>query len=208
MAFKRRRYRRKAKTLKTTVKAIVKKQLSKKFELKYWDVLESLSVTHTPTIAHGDLISLSEPTQGQGDTQRIGDKMIPKNLRINFYMDNNGVTSQLRIIVFRTSLITPDPLDLLQVIGGTGYGPLSPYLFDKRDLFDILYDSKSMPLNPTDQVTRTKYVYIKLGEKQVAFQGATTAGINKIWLMMISDRAVTGTCPSVQFYSRLQFTDA
>jgi hypothetical protein len=129
--------------LKSLVAQEVKKIEGEKYHNKFIDT----QATATPAYNQGPF-SMVLPIQGVTDSNRIGDTIRLTKISCRVYL--NGINTHLmRLIIFRWHPLSisqaPTAALILQSISAT-YAPLSPYMFDTKPLFSVLYD-KTWPMD-------------------------------------------------------------
>lgn len=199
---------------KVGIKTTIRKMISRTQELKRFDgILAETSITTTPTIS-----DLFFPTQGDTDTERIGDQLIlTKNCEFNLTVRWNTLnlldgSSFFRIIIFQWHPNTvPISSDLLINVGGVGT-VRSLYNLDTRQQYDIIYD-RIASVNTWDNDRPwigPRRIFSNKINKRVQFVNGTTAGTNKIYMYLVSDlaNAATHESPLVQYSTRIYFKDS
>lgn len=201
--------RRRSNKVPKNVKRFVNKKIKKEIETKFLDYYN----TGTFDWLGSAYFALTSIPQGTTDSTRIGDKISLRGLYLRYNLSCADATNICRVIVFQyfgnTTLHSPAVNEFLQsAYIGTGYAPFSPYTFDYRNQFGILYD-RTHHLNLTDHNTVgvQKKIRIKYAKHDITFTAATTAGSNQIFIVFISDSGVA-THPGYRFLSRLYYDDS
>lgn len=190
------------------IKAIVREELKEDVEVKYLLTNhQSLSIDTT-----GELYSLTNVSQGTGDSNRIGDeiKISALELRINaLYGDT---TNYLRIIVFQwlanDDISAPIVGDVLYDASSSIPYVLSYYNNDTLGSdYSVLYD-KVHSLNNTYKTNFSQNIFIpmKYAKKKVQYVAGTTNGSHKLYILLCSD---SGAIPhvTVNMVARLTYVD-
>lgn len=173
-------------------------------ENKYHDTL--LSVTEE---YGGSVYSISDVPQGDTDITRDGDQFVQRALRIRGKVVVADSHNLLRMLVFRWKQDdTPTVSDLLSsTYVGSVRAPYSPYHHDGRTNFTVLFDKTYLTDSYKTAVQiDTKWINLR-NKKQYMTAGSSTAGKNKIYVMIISDSAAEPS-PLCDIVSRLTFTDS
>lgn len=173
-------------------------------EVKHFDTSQGNSgVDWTGTIWQLSLIP-----QGDTDTTRDGDSLLPQRLRIHCVATAADSYNLMRVIVFRWHPATlPVYGDIMTNAGGSVWSPLQSVNIDNRQNYTILLD-RTLRLDPESDGLKQIVKTIKLAKSRpMQFQNGTTQGTNKIYLLAVSD---SGAAPNPLFvlYSRLEFTDS
>lgn len=201
-------YKKKSVNRKMNVKSLINREITKRLdktvEYKAWDVQNTWSST---PVAY----RLSAINVGTGDNDRVGDQIKCKNIQLKLYGLLGGATSPInfRIILFRTNEVDSTSPTVANILQDTTTGPRiynSPWNLDnmRAGRYTILMD-KSLSVN-LDTPSRSLNKYINLKSRIDYLSGATT-GKGNIYVLLLSDY-VTGSLPTINFYSRLMYTDA
>lgn len=135
MVYRRRKPMRKSRApRKSTIKKVVNKTLNRRFEMKH--ITSSFDWSNIPTysIINGSGTYFTNMIQGYGDGQRIGNRITPRRLHVNFAFrmpDNPAVSNALVRVIFyreRSQGIAEN------AIIPSAYGPVD------LDLADIMLD--------------------------------------------------------------------
>lgn len=204
-----RRNRKKAKgKVPKSVKNYVKKQIHKMSETKYIDQLYSALVDST-----GILADMFQPTQGTGDSQRIGDKVTIRGSRISIKLTCGDATNFVRIILFQwypsTNLSVPTVGTILFDTTTADRAITTPYVHDYENQFHVFYDKVFTMSSVGDsyvisRVFKPNYKYVK---KTCEFVGAGINASNKLYMLAISDSGAV-VHPSVFAYWRHYYDDS
>jgi len=198
--------------IKREIKREVKQALAANQEIKIFDVnLSAQSLTAGSTIT-----TLSNPPQGVGVRQRVGDDIELRSLRLNYQIVqlNADIYSDSRIIIFRwypnTGLASPSLASILDNTAAIGL--YSQYSWDTRDQYKILYDRTHSMSGTTAAPTSNSTISVMLHKVHVAnlkiqFAAGATTGSNQIFALWISD-SVIAPFPLISWSTRLRFTDA
>lgn len=197
----------------------VKKIIAVRQELKYFQYATAgIAVSASPTIISSPFLI----PQGDTDQSRDGDRLMwagKVDLRVEAIIGSSDPYNNVRLILFQWHPnSTPAVEDLL--LDGPSEAPdlFSQFNHDKRQEYKILFDktwklvgngsSASVPYTQasTTGIKRFK-ISLKKARKQVQFAGGGTTGTNKLYLMYMSDSAVTPH-PSISYTTKVFFRDS
>lgn len=211
---RRRRRRRRGRGLNrkqvAMVKSVVNKKLASEIELKHYDQI----VNTSNDFAFTNSLSLFDPTQGVGDTQRVGDVVNLKSIFLRFVLSGVDATNIQRLQVIQwmedTTVATPNMSITLQHTSGATVAPeiLSPLQIDKKYRYKVLWDKSFSHVFDSETRQQIYEVFISKGfARKVEFTNASTSGLNKIYLLFISDSQAVAH-PTIEGYSRIRYSDA
>lgn len=193
------------KARKTTMatKAYVKRVINTNIETKVFYI--DSGGTSLPFSKLGNLISLSDVTNGTLNTQRIGDIIHPTKISIRLRVTCSATPPDIaRVIVFIWKPdSTPGIGDVLQSGVGLDYQSAMSAYNDDNDLYQILYDSYfgfSSPPNDIRAFSITK----KLKLKQDYTGRTATSSTKKIYMILLGEGTPTN---SYVFNSVMYFKD-
>jgi len=204
----------KSNQLRTVVRKEVKREEMRNSVLKFIDTfLNSANVG-----SGGTLTSLATIPQGAAQSNRVGDHIIADHLRLhmNIIQSNTDVYTSVRSIVFQwypnTALTAPAVASILQ--NSTGNGLWTDFNFQYRQQYTVLYDmthsGAGLAAAPTASTNfsfrRPVKIRIPLRTNGIEFTPGATSQTNSIWLLQISDSAVT-PFPIVSWNARLFYRD-
>jgi hypothetical protein len=183
-------------------------------DLKY---LDTLSIANSVG-AGGTLFQLSTIQQGVGQSQRLGDFAQPMKLLFNFslYTVNSDIVTTIRLIFFRwvpsTTLIVPVVGDILEAAASSNV--LSHLNFQLQKNYVVLWDKQfqasgiaAAPTVNSNFGGTGVVIPIGQGRSGIDFTLASSFGINHVYLLAISDSALT-PFPILNFSSRLYYEDS
>lgn len=179
-------------------------------ETKFVDTVSGLgSVTQSGTVT-----CITQLAQGLTSTDRVGDSIKLQHIEVRGTVIINPLATNttVRVIIFRDLDgygTAPTCTDLLENVGGT-VAPNSPYKFNKRQRFSILFDEMFQLQSILAQGTSSDAWYFNTAHAgHVLYLGSTAAaasnGKGSVYVAAISEEA-TNT-PQFDFYSRVLFTD-
>lgn len=201
---RRKRFMRKGKRygVKSMVRKVVNKALSKNMEHKYFDYqFASPSVDD-----QGITYYISDVPQGDTDTTRDGDKLMPTSLDLNLAVYAGDTTNVVRFMIVRwhSNVSTLAAGNVFQYLN-SAYAPHTPLHHDGRSQFEVLLD-KTIVLNTVSRPIVKIVKRLILAKKTIKYSAGSTTGSDKILALAVSDSAATSH-PAIAGYSRLNFTD-
>jgi hypothetical protein len=176
----------------------------------------AIQVKHDDTVLEGEeyaydawfTVILNVVTQGDADTERIGDRISNLCLDVNFLAKQNGSTANISrfIVIFDKQNTISTQADLLS--GSTdAYSYLSHFNYDTQSQFTVLHDQLILH----DGVYNDSWpgsVCIKLGNRVTRFNSATTTiNTGAVKMFLLSDVADSGNKPAMWMTIRFYFTD-
>lgn len=186
------------------VKRMISSNDNKKHEVKYFD----LEVDSSPDYS-GAVVDLMAISNGDTDITRDGDSIYIKSVQWRFVNALADSYNIVRMLFFQYNQDnTPTVDDILSPTWtGDPMGVHSPYRHDTKSTYKILSDRTV--LLDADDATALTTGYLKSGfrTRKVQYIGGTTTGINKIWLLVITDSSSVAN-PSTKGVVRLRFSDA
>ncbi len=139
-------------------------------ETKYKDtVISFAAILNTGTVT-----AFSNPQQGSTSVQRIADRCYVQDLEIsaNWQVSTSGQPDVVRWIILQeigASVSPPAVTDVLQ-----SSSPISPYLYNVRDLYHILHD-ELIPVAPNADISSVVRRFgLKLREPDFRFVAGTS----------------------------------
>jgi len=197
---------RKAKRAKPlATQSYVRRLIARNEEMKYAIINTSYNATTTP-----GLYCLTNTSQGDTGGSHIGDESVMKNLDLNMIVSVADATNSVRVILFRwkpnIGYVAPGAGSILK--DATSPANLtSLYMEDGEDQYQVMYDEVFLLAaaggNPEQIFRKVRRTF----NLRCDFLTSTSNSSNMIYLMLISDSG-TATHPSVQFMSKIGFTDA
>jgi hypothetical protein len=179
-------------------------------ETKFVDTANGL----TAATQSGVVVCVSQLAQGLTSTDRVGDSIKLQHIEVRGTVIINAAATNttVRVLVFRDLDgygTAPTGADVLENVGGT-VAPNSPYKFNKRDRFSILFDEMFQLQSVLAQgQSSAAWYYSSEHAGHVKYLGTTAAaasnGKGSVYVLAISEEP-TNT-PQFDFYSRLLFTD-
>jgi len=136
---------------------------------------------------------LNLPIQGTTSNDRVGDIIQIENIQIDMHQHlvfGTTTPDHTRTIILQTKglfgAVPPAVTDVLEPIGG-GVAPWSPYVFNARELFEILYDSE-ITLSPTgDSNVVQRHAVVKPKIPRLRFElGGGIVYSGQLFLLQIS----------------------
>lgn len=189
---------------KKQVKSIVNRTINTRSETKHYNTYDSGTAVQN-VVSITDLCPI---TQSNADTGRDGDQLELYNFQMNYALEGGDATNIVRVMIFQwKDDSVPLDTDILFNIANVPW--LSFTHVDKKQLFTVLYDRKhSLCLNGANGVQNHRiHLYgKKLGRKKIQYQGGTTTGMNKLYLLRVSDSAGLPD-PFMYHHTRIQYKD-
>lgn len=192
-------------SLNTKQKSSVKRIMSKVIEKDFVDTTIANAVD-----AAGVVGVLTYPPQGTAPSQRIGEQIFLKKLKIRLNVAISDATNIVRIIFFRWSpdnqVSSPTTSTVLQSLSTMAH---INYINDQSGKVQVLLD-RTWALTYTNQINVNLIANLygkKLGKKRVDFNSTLVTGVDQIYYLLLSD-SVAVTHPYVAGYVRMEYTDA
>lgn len=149
-------------------------------------------------------------TQGDGDTNRDGDKLNLNKVSIKGTLGVADSTNRMRIIFFRWNNLgtTPTTSYLLEGGANTASDILRPFRIDTKHFYKVVYDRtfNLSTYRPTIDFKATIYGR-RLGTKRVTYLGGGTTGMNHLYCYLVSD-SDAATHPNATMNVIQHFTDS
>lgn len=188
------------------VKSTVTKAISTRQEHKYW----MLDTMGTLMPSSGTVISLCDVPAGTNDTSRVGDSIYLGTFRVNYAITAGSTVgpSRARVIILQWCE-TDSPVftstNILQ--DAFNYPTISMLRHDalRSKQFRIMSD-KTYTLD-TDDPQATASLVLRPPLRKVQYDNGGPTGTNKLYMVLLSN-AVLGAQPSIQFMTKLNFTDS
>lgn len=191
------------------VKALIKAPM----EHKFFD--SNTSAVGVPLTAI--LFQISVIPQGDTDITRDGDQLMLTSIDVRGMVNVADTTNLVRLIFFQWR---PNSNPALTDILNTGVNGIVPdvysmYNHDQKGQFKVLYD-KTFKLagfgtsaSPSGAVSQEifKLTLAKKLIKKLQYINGTTAGMNQVWYLAISDSTVSSD-PTLTMKVRFNFIDA
>ncbi len=171
-------------------------------ETKYRDTL--ISATTSVSNA-GTITTFSNPQQGNSSIQRVADRCYIQDIELTaqWSVPNTGQADLLRWIIVQeigASVSPPTATDILQAAS-----PISPYLYNVRDLYHVLHD-ELIPLGANSDI---QSVYRRFGVKARIPDLKFVAGTSNLYSGQIFMLQITYNNTNVYttHYHRIWFCD-
>jgi len=223
------------KSTKSEIKKVVKSELKKNIELKKVSSGVAATEMFLGDITGGGqtLFQISAIAQGDGDNERVGDKVRLAGLNWKYWVQNGlgaaapantlvrvlmfqykGPSAAENSLTFMNKLFIPDT----SAGGGDKRGPMANRNTDYMDLFNIIYDkvhtmcgtqTASVPVPPNYAHFVTKYLKLSKCAKIINYvNGSTTSGNNNIFVLIWSFNNSVTDNPTFSHEFQLHYTDA
>jgi len=160
-------------------------------------------------LSTGSINPVSNATQGNSDTSRIGDQLVVNSIEISCDAEVSTVDIN-DIIRFTIIQWVPDSTiapTLAQIYASPGAAITnSPFTHDNSDLVRVLWDHK-MPLSSTGMGTAVKSAILTvIPNRIVKFSAGTSNGTNQIYLIITSNSTLAPH-PLFNAFVRVNFYD-
>jgi len=210
-----------ATTLQAVVRRAVAQSISKNIETKH----SCYSNTDGQEIFHNNFITLNDrllyTSQGTSDpdttytNNRIGDKISWNSLTIRGSIVGADDWNVVRIMLVQWKEDDQsDPITFGNVLEDTTRPWKSAYNHDYGFKFSVLYDRRFRVANNTAGQGNNLVNFMirkkprgRFMARTIKYVGSTVYGRGKLFLMMVTD-STAGSHPSIDYYSRLSYTDA
>jgi len=191
---------------KYVTKQMVKSMIAAPAELKHFD--QSLQLG---AVVGGNIYNISDITRGTDVTQRVGNEVYLKEVRVRLSFSINSAVDKAMIryifLIDTMGANAPVVTDVLEAgLVGTSYTDICPYYWDYRKRFRILKD-EVVPLNKYSSNGYTFRAFdLPLNVKSYNI-GAATTFKNHLYVLLIGSELNVLNISSVQYHTRLLFTD-
>lgn len=197
----------------------VKSLIGRRVETKYIDCLNQVL---TGIQNNGTIFSISNPSQGAGQAQRVGDSITIKKIVIRYSCVGYDPTNLMRVIVFKwlnDNAVSSPATGYIMDNGWLGQdtAPLADYNFNNIAGHDfvVCYDKLHTLSNnaagaaPGSTVRAGKIVLTgkKLHKPKIEYNAGLTTGEGMYYLLVISDSGVAGH-PKFNAAGRTTYIDA
>lgn len=209
---KKRTYKKRTAKRSTAIRRVVKQELKKEIEVKFFD---RVSTGNCDSLSLTAVSPCQGLIRGTGPNNYVGNKIQPRGLWLNIQTicaDPPGNMWRIVIIQDKTTAGIPNMGTLFSSLG-VGYPWLAPFNVDFRDTYNVLYDKRHLLTNDgassTGFLPKVSKIYIP-GSKMRSMSFTTVAGsfdAGSLWICMVSDSTVTPN-PTFTLLSRFTFTDA
>lgn len=187
-------------------------KIEKTIPLKYYDA--DNTGDNVPVDADF-VVSLVDPAQGDGVTERVGDVVCPIRIVGNLLWSNTFATDatatvRCTIIQVKDEFVpaTNVASDANGLYSDTLYTAFCPFYWQNRIHYDVLFD-KSMVLGPPASATKARLmpISVKVPRKIFFKPGLTTTESGKIYMCLTSNVAAASSEPVVYYSLRTYFKD-
>lgn len=169
------------------------------------------TITDTATIT-----CLTDITQGNSDTSRVGDTLTVKSIQWRFWCAANsaggGQVARFMIVqwypeVANSSSSPFSVLDILQPSADTEDLVIAPYFHDGRNQFRVLAD-RTIPIPVADVTSKIYKGIITSGLRRNVnyYAGSSTNGNNQIFLIKLSNKSTNS--PTMSNWIQVNFIDS
>lgn len=192
--------------VKSQVNYAVRRALDKREELKISDTTIASGIDNV-----GSVVDLTDMTQDITEASRIANKVAPKWVELRLTLTCADATNIMRLVLIQWHLDSdaapPLASNVLQAGLVTGsYGPWAGYNNDDRALFRVLGDWSYQMNASTANGSVIVVKKIKAAMRQIEFNGTSTTGTEKLYLIAISDSGAVSH-PTVTGAVRVYYGD-
>lgn len=188
----------------------LKRRIAAATEVKTEDVTTTFAAPNN-MIDTVVVTNLCQVGQGVGISQRIGQQIKAKHLKVRYHIEAQAATTALaRVLIVQWKKQGPDSNPgLANVFENTGAGQaaISCYAFtaEFKESFRVLHDASYAVDNATKKAI-FREVDIPLNFT-ISYNGNATTDIEKNGIYMFQQSDLSSSAPKIWFSSRLQFTD-
>lgn len=194
------------------IKAIVKKQIQKNIEHKYFDYEDNPAAVGAGGFTINQV--LNNIVQGIDEHMRIGTKIRVQSLlgRLSMTIDQAGTASLVYVrfmIVFvrkQLSAIGQTPADYLDP-GTLGKWDISLMRKESKDDYEILYD-RMFYINKTDKTVANIKFYKSIKNKLFSYDDGNVYPQGSLWIVTATSEPSADHQPVFAMYRRVNYTDA
>lgn len=162
------------------------------------------------------IVDMTRMIQGSGDQQRVGDKVKPVKLDIKGrLLGGSNDTNQMRLTIIQwhpnttTPLVAPSISDIYLYTASAGMVVNSPFQWDTRTNFTVLYDRRYTLSGSVDADNhQVDYHIVCYPKKSISYTAGSLEGMNKIFFFATSDYSSGILQPSVRYIYQLTYKDA
>lgn len=197
-----------------TVRRYVKREIHKNIETKWY--YKATVVTSITDVAN--IVDVTTVPRGVTATDRIGQEVVLRALRLRLTMTVGDNTNFVRIIFFQwyqsTGIgLSPSVLDILEQTTITG-GPVPDYMAPiqqtTRQVFHVLYDRVFTLSIEGDTAVRSLNfrIPLKYARKKINYDPeSAVSGSNHIFYLIVSDSGAV-THPNYSMTTEMYYDDA
>lgn len=163
-------------------------------------------LTLPPAITTSGLITnLCQPPQGDGNGERVGDKISMKKLLMRLSLIHQDSTNVVRVMVVKWFEVgSPGVTSILQATSLNQNQPYAPINWNNRHQFRVLYDNLFATSTNTNAVLVEKIYLKNLGPQQFQL-GSTIPEQGSLYLLVVSDSPSSG--PTMYLSWSISYTD-
>lgn len=171
-------------------------------EWKFHDTTVTQFATNT-----GQLSGLDYPSIGTGAENRIGNEITVRSVEARYHASLNGSTANVIRVILLVDLQgynSPAVTDIIQAANvGTAFMPISPYSYQYRKRFKILWEGTFMLCTAIPEFTQRIKIPCNLTS---CFIGASTF-VNQLYWLVCSDESNPTNYPVVNACFRAVYSD-
>lgn len=170
-------------------------------EYKYFD-LTSLANTMNTGSTYGTINLIP---QGVGESQRVGDSLKIQNLTMRFNIQRTTADCFARVMLIwdkqNSTTSGSDVITGLSTLNATN----GPKNYDKRFQTQVLYD-KVFNIN-ANHPQQYEDIVLQIDQHTQYVAASTTVNTGALKLLYLSNIAAGATCPNMNYYARMTYTD-
>lgn len=196
---------------KYVTKKQVKNLIARSQEPKYFDQNQTASSVSTAGNVYGALVI---PTQGIGESQRVGDTLHIKELDIRLCLTAADSTQFLRVVIFQwqenNSVNPPTIAKVFEQVATNPWAASLKMDYIESGTLKVIHDKLySQCLNSDSAVIsrRIKLTGKKLHKKKLEFDVTAVTGWDNYYIAAISD-SVAVTHPTLAYCARATYMDS
>lgn len=162
----------------------------------------------------GMMYSLSQVAQGLTSTTRVGDSIRIQHIELRgaVLLNAADTVTNVRVLVVRDLDgygTAPTPADVLETTNSAA-APFSPYRFQKKERFSVLYDELfALQSAAAGGTCSNVFSFATVHQGHVLYLGTTAQDVSDgkgtVYVLAVSDE--TTNKPYLSFYANLLFTD-
>lgn len=181
-------------------KQVIQQHEAQEVEKKYHDLAAAPGGAGSTGVFYSFTSTIPE---GTGSEQRIGQQVTVKSLQVRYRLLYQDTTNLMRVIIFRWfQQGTPS---LSQILQDTVTVPwISPTNRLLSEFINVMYDNL-VTLDATNNFQYVDKIFIKKN-MNVTFDDAGNPDYGHVYMLVLSDSAAIPH-PTIEFYSRVRFTD-
>lgn len=196
---------------KKATKQIVSRMITSKEEKKIFELFATTQSMNST----GIVTQLSNIIQGGAQGQRLGDKVRLHRLEFKAFIDFSVlVTSCVRVVIYR---FKQNSLNFAPTAGLPLFSPTyvntanitqAPYEWTNKKSVKVLYDTGPIVCVNSEGGNMTLRKNINMKNVQIDYNTGLVSGLNNVYLAVYGNNPIAGTFPTMDFITRMIYTDA